>query len=1091
VLVGRHAELAELVAALEGARAGHGRLYLLTGEPGIGKTRLSDELTMRARERGAPVFWGRCWEAGGAPSYWPWLEVLSALAETLTDEELAQVLGDGAGLVAALAPSLATRLAAPRADLGSDPEEARLRLFRAASALLRSAASRSGAVVVIEDLHAADASSLRLLHFIARELRSMHALVLSTLRDVEARLSTEVGEAIGRLSREGTTLSLPRLGEREAAGMVYERLGPIDPDVCLQLFQRTQGNPLFLEEMIQWFRGQGSVEVAPESLPAGVRDVIRERLALVPAQARVLLEVGAVAGDEVDPLLIAEAMATAPEVVASALAEAARVGVLAPHGRQRFRFGHALFREVLERTLPPDRRAELHGKIAASLERRVARGSAVPFAELAHHLLEGPPSGLARAVECAVRAADDAVAVVAFEDALSLLERFLAHVERAEGSLALKAQVLVALARVHIRRGAGNEGQRLCLEAAEIARELRAPELLAAAALVHGLEIRAAFVDSVLVKLLEDALAMLPEQDSPLKVQLTARLAGAVQPHPDLAYPIGLARSAIATARRIGDAETLLVALFTGMSAMMHIVHPRERLPLNLEIEQLAEARSDVQRLIQTQARLALDWMELGDLVAADARIDHLERLATEARAQRFLWRVPLFRSMRAMIHGRFDECEALLARARALGLAANDPQFERTYVFHREGLLRTWERHSDMLAYEPEVRRVRPALYSGPLWLNGGSAFVYARLEDAERTRMYMDLVPLGGGPIVQNPTVFGHLGETLAFVGEPAAAASVYEALLPAKDQHWTWGATMFVWEGPAERVLGLLAARLGRRGAAIEHFDGAIQRLEALDAKPHLARTRYEYGRALLELGERGDTGRAYALVEEARRCAAQLGMAGLVHLAERRLAQGPAEGNAGSPRAGAAPTEPSTGGLPFSLVLEGQYWSVTYAGSTFRVRDTLGMQYLARLFAEPDRGIHVLTLSQGKGGGEGEVIDVGDAGEVLDPAAKESYRRRLAELREELEEARSLGDDARAERAQEEMNLLARELSRAVGLGGRARRAGGASERARSAVQRRIRSALATIRASSPPLADLLERTVRTGTVCVFSPRSAGR
>src|SRR5260221_3657050 len=133
-------------------------------------------------------------------------------------------------------------------------------------------------------------------------------------------------------------------------------------------------------------------------------------------------------------------------------------------------------------------------------------------------MLEGPPDGLARAVECALRAADSALAVLAFEDALSLIERARTRVEQTGGSPHLEVQLLIALARVHIRRGADSEGQRLCLEAAEIARDLKTPELLGAAALVYGLAIRTALADSVLVGLLEDPLALLPEQDSPLRV---------------------------------------------------------------------------------------------------------------------------------------------------------------------------------------------------------------------------------------------------------------------------------------------------------------------------------------------------------------------------------------------------------------------------------------------------------------------------------------------------------------------------------------------------------------------------------------------
>jgi hypothetical protein len=175
------------------------------------------------------------------------------------------------------------------------------------------------------------------------------------------------------------------------------------------------------------------------------------------------------------------------------------------------------------------------------------------------------------------------------------------------------------------------------------------------------------------------------------------------------------------------------------------------------------------------------------------------------------------------------------------------------------------------------------------------------------------------------------------------------------------------------------------------------------------------------------------------------------------------------------------------LPFAFTPDGETWAVSYAGSSFRLRDSLGVQYLARLFAEPGREIHVLELSGGKPG-EGEVHDAGDAGELLDDAARASYKQRVAALREELEEAESFHDAARSERAREELEFLTAELSRAVGLSGKSRRAGAAAERARSAVQRRIRNAIDRIAEHSPELAALLQRTVRTGNFCVYRPEA---
>jgi hypothetical protein len=172
-------------------------------------------------------------------------------------------------------------------------------------------------------------------------------------------------------------------------------------------------------------------------------------------------------------------------------------------------------------------------------------------------------------------------------------------------------------------------------------------------------------------------------------------------------------------------------------------------------------------------------------------------------------------------------------------------------------------------------------------------------------------------------------------------------------------------------------------------------------------------------------------------------------------------------------------------------EGEYWTITDGGTTFRLKDSLGLQYLARLFAEPDREIHVLDLVAARAGGAAgsgeQPVDTGDAGELLDEEARESYRRRLEDLREVLSEAESFGDELRAARARQEIEMLAGELGRAVGLGGRSRRAGGAAERARSAVQRRIKNALDRIGEHAPDLAGYLARAIRTGNFCTFHPR----
>jgi tetratricopeptide (TPR) repeat protein len=1078
VFVGREAELEELKLGLSDALSGRGRLYLLSGEPGIGKTRLCDELSGLAAEAGMRVVWGRCWESGGAPSYFPWLDVLASLAEMLDDVALERALEGGAALVSDLVVGVRARLG-DRPTVASTPDEARFRLHRAVASLCRQAAAATGAVIILEDLHAADESSLRLLHSLARELRSMRLFVLATFRDVEAQFTVEVGEAIGRLTREGTSLSLGRLAPLDAERFVRARGGDIPARTVAAILRRSQGNPLFLDELV---RLAGNNAALPDDLTLGVRDAIRGRLDRVSQETRALLEVAAVVGDEFDPAIVAEAVGKPREATALAVAESLRAGVLVTASTQRLRFSHALVREVLVGELPAERKRTLHGAVAEAIERRTAFVGAAPLSELAHHFLEGPGEGLARAVRYAIRAADRAVALSSFEDAITLLGRVRDAVEAQGAPPRLDAELLTALGRAHIRRGAGALGQSMCLEAASIARSLGDGELLAQAALSYGLELTAALVNAPLIELLNEALQVLPVTDSPLRVRVTARLAGALQPHPDLLYPIGLARGAIESARRIGEPATLLEALFTGMSAMMDIVEPRERLPLNLEIEQLASGAGDAERIVRTQARLAFDHIELGELAPADARIEAFERLAREYGADRYSWRALFFRSMRAAMQGRFEEAFEHSERGRQMALEVGDPQIDRCYVLHREGLLRAWERHDEMIAFDPEARRVRLALYSGPHWQNGGSAFTHSRLEDAERTRFYLELIPQDDWPLVCNPPAFCHLGEPLALVDDLPLARIAYDRLRPAAHRTVSWGWTCMHWDGAATRVLALLAERLGQWDEAVRHFEEALRVHDGLGALPYLARTQYEYGRALVGRRDAGSVERGRRLLDTARLAAERLTMTGLVRLAEKRL-------STATPTATALPTATTTrvaDALPFTFTPEGEYWSIAYDDATFRLRDSRGLHYLAQLFASPDRAIHVLELSGGKGAGaDAEVLDTGDAGELLDEQARRSYQERLTDLREELAEAESFGDPTRATRAREEIEFLAGELSRAVGMGGRARRAGGAGERARSAVQRRIRNAIERIREESHPLADLLERCVKTGHYCVFS------
>jgi len=1076
-LLGRGRELAELESALAELSSGRGRCILIAGEPGIGKTRLSDAAAAMAEARGLEVHWGRCWEAGGAPAYFPWLGILGGLAAGLSDEVLVRVLGDSAEVLGRLIPELSHRL--PRNDERADPPsgEGRFFLWRGIAALAREA-SRShpnGIVLIIDDLHAADRSSLSLLLYLARELRSLRMLVLATYRDVEARVDPEASALIERIAREAKRLALRRLGAEDAAHFVRQYTGEPDERAGARILQVAQGNPLFLAEMARLYAEQGPRAVEDGAIPEGLRAVMGQRLGRVSPETREILEVAAVAGDDIEPGLLARATGRDLPAVIAALREATQAGVL-DSGAPGKRFAHALFREVLYRELDEAARADWHGRVADALSASVAPGAPLPDAELAHHLLAASSDHVVRGVAHAIAAAERATALLAYDDAVETLEHALDAVSRTAPRSALRARVLIALGGARIRRGDDGAGKRDCHEAFASAVELEEPELAAQAALVYGRVFLFGAVDPVLVGMLEESLAALPPGDSALRARVLGRLAGALQPSRRMEEPVAVAREALATARRLGDPRTLLDVLHDAISAMMDIVDARELRDINLEAERLALGLGDRERLLRTHARLAFAHLALGELALADTRIAAFENLAKELSAPWLGYRGALLRSVRAQMHGRFDEAERYANEALVRGSGAGDPIARTLYTSNREALLRGAERHDELAAWQSELRRTRDGYRFSATWHAIGVAVLQVRREDAEGARMFLSAIP---EDMPNNLFMTFFFGEVIAFVGSAEQAELLLERLVAFPDDYVTLGMSYFSWEGPRSRVLALLLERLERYDEARAAFEDGLARCAALDVGPYWARTSYEYGRML---AARGD-GRARELLSAAHERALSLDMPGLVTLAERRLATLDAERGPSESLAPPAARSSAPAGLELELTLSGEYYTLRSGAESLQLKATLGLRYLSQLIAAAGQELHVLDLVGERSGAE--LVDVGSAGELLDERARRSYEARLEHLRDALAEAEAFDDRERARRLREELEFLGGELARAVGLGGRERKAGAAAERARSAVQRRIRHALERIAVRSPAIAQRLEQSVRTGTYCSFS------
>jgi AAA ATPase domain len=1075
IWLGRDREVAELEAGLEELRAGRGSLFLLTGEPGIGKTRLSDEVGRSASMRGIAVHWGRAWEVGGAPSYWPLTQVLRSICRGLEDDALRIAVGAQGDELVELVPELRQRLRGLSGVCEHSTRE-RFELFDAVNSFLHAATARAPQVLVLDDLHAADLSSLRLLQFVVRDLRSRALLVIGTYREAEARLAPETARTLAQLAREAHVLPLRRLDRAEVAVYLARATGAPPSEERIDLLHgQTEGNPLFLAELLNL---QGTSLRRPE----GMREVVRARLSLLTPAVRSALEVAAVLGREFEPARLSELAQRSERELAGLLEPAADACIIEPMDLGRWRFTHVLLREGLYADLPASRRADLHRSAAAALARQSGE---MPLSELAHHLLEGIPAVPAgEAADAALRAAERALEVLAFEDASDLLARATKLLDASPGEERRRFETGLAHGIARIRAADVENGKALCRSAAELARQLGDGDLLARAALGFAYEFTPGVRNLQLIALLEEALAALPPSDGALRARCMAQLAAERQPEPDTREPIALARGAVAMARRLGDRDTLRFTLTAAGLAIMVYADPDERIAINQEALRLAQAAGDKRVALRAHLLLFNDYWESGDLKAADAHIRAYESLAAQFPHGAFHWAFVGIRGGLALLRGRFDDAERFFREGAEL--AQKDATRGTSMAALPAGLCCARERYDDLADVELRVR----AAFGSVTHDVGGCigemliARLHARAED--RVRVATQLALLRAQPLfdeIKEPAWLALLVEPCHLLGDLEMAERLHAALSSHARRFFNLGHLGPWCEPPYSRQLGLLAQTLGRLDAAVAHLSDAEAKAASVDMRAHLARLRYELAGALLARRRTGDRERALALLEDAQELASELEQPWLLRFIAERLARACSRTSATAfenERREATPAHP-----PVGLLREGDYWTIAAAGRSVRLRDSRGLRVLDQLLAHPEQEFHVLQLaSSGERGGTH-----GDAGTLLDADAVHSYRTRLLELRAELEEAEGFADAGRVDRAKSEIDFLTRELARAVGLGGRERRAGNAAERARTTVQKRLREAIRRIGDALPELGNRLEQTVRTGAFCGYFP--AGR
>jgi tetratricopeptide (TPR) repeat protein len=878
---------------------------LIAGEPGIGKTAVLGALAREAGERGVPVVWGHCWDGDGVPAFWPWVQVVRALSAA-------------SGVDAAEARHLL-----PESDAGARDEvgpaaTARFRLFDAIVRLLVDVAKGDGLVVVLDDLQWADDASVLLLEFASRHVRHAGVLVVGAYRDVEA------GSALERLAGVGEVVPLAGLAPSESRALVGDVCGSELPDdVAADVARRAGGNPLFVRELTRLVLTQHRSGTGDGARVLGsVREVVQRRLNRLSSPCREMIDLAAVLGPEVRVEVLSRVLHGRSDL-ADRLGEAVRARVLLPppEALGPYTFAHDLFREVVIEALPRAARARLHIAVAVALDALEGEGMTVAAATVAAHYVAAASCGLPEAALPAVHhslaAASDAERCLAFEDAVTHLERALAALELAPApDLSTRVDLLLALGTARDHAGSAATARDAFSSAALIARRAGDSTALARAAIgIHRLGALSGLPRTQTVRLLEDAAQALAGERSALRARVLSSLARELHHTWDdesHQRAEAIADEALTLARALEDHATHAFCLLARHDVEWAPGSAPRRLPLALEMLELARRAGDDDAAAEAQLLKATALLEMGDPTARN----ELERYCRAADAlghARGHWRALSRRATGALIDGDLDRAAALGAEAARLGEEIGEPDWPGVWDTLRWELGRFGGDRSEM----------EPADH----WVPDGTwppmrALLCAARGDAAGAEATLS----GFSPLRDRRYALRHDGWTQAATADAVALAGnqdqrdeAYAALLPLAGTHLVYGGAMG-YGGAVDHYLGVLAVASGRHDDAVTHLEAAVTMHDAIGA-----RAWSELDRSLLAAQHAKPPHDAQPDVNRLRR--------------------------------------------------EGDIWTVTYRGRAWRVRHVKGLLDLAVLLARPGREILALELMGGAevGGVAGPTLD----------------------------------------------------------------------------------------------------------------------
>ncbi len=880
VFVGRSDEMEQLKRALSHVFSGSGRVVLLEGEPGVGKTRLVEQLATYSRLRGAQVLTARCHQEEGIPPYWPWIRMIRLFAYQRDPQTLAAELGSGAADIAHLVSEVRERLPNLTSPAKDKSESSRFALFDAIATFLNRASQSQPLVLFIDDLHWADHSSLLLLQFVARELDLSRVLVVTTYRSDEATRSRVLARTIGEIVREPTTLriSLGGLSSGDVARFIEETVGRTPPrELVERVHEQTEGNAFFLTEVVHLLtadsgdRERASVGALKISIPPTVREVITRRLEHLSPGAREVLFSASPIGREFS-LEVLELVSDLPhDEIVDRLEDCVAARVLVRLDRPgRYSFAHALIADSLYDDMSSSERARAHARIGQAMESLYRGPGGNHLTELAYHFSEaGSREAAIKAVGYSERAARDAYARLAFEDAAQLYDGALALIEhhRLEDQTR-KCELLLAMGEAEAKAGRIQGSRDHLLQAATIARGLGDGERLTRAALAFApgfMTFGTGEADEQLIALIGEALEHLSDRDSILRSRLLARLGVELYYCNEAERREEVSGAAVAMARRLGDGPTLAYALNSRHHALWAPEGLEQRRAIAAEIIATAEEAGDRKMVMLGHNWMIIDLLEAGDIAGVRRSMVAYEQMTQEIRDPSYVWLSPLYGAMLALLEGRFDEAEGLMNIALETGQRARHENVFLAYGTQLTHLRTEQGRLAEIAtAVEDFVDQYRAL----PIW-RAELAQMYLDLGRREDAAAVFEELARDGFPLPRDLTwllAMSVLAMVCAALKDEERARALYERLAPFGERTGVAGPGVLSY-GSVGRYLGLLATTMGSDDLARRHFEDAIAANEKMHARPWVAHTLYDYAAALERSESEADRNRALSLTRRA--------------------------------------------------------------------------------------------------------------------------------------------------------------------------------------------------------------------------------